>query len=378
MTASLKYMTYILCILVAFAIANIKMAIGFSPPMISSLSLRKTPATSRAEKGATYYAKWLLQPKYAPPSRSQFTLVPRVKEDDCDILRMAYRVGNQEVIVSQVLFMMLCQVNSTQSSPNDLIPVASLKLVVPQIFQHNNLDDWFLEPDLVTGNKKPVTNPKGAFRGWWQEPGRLGFYQVKEDGSLRSAVPTSMFGPNARWFTNQANIGVDQNIKFEPSIVFQQLIAQQDTPRLTLLRQQALEWVHNRMTPEYQLPTGLLFVALPKERNGGLEAAQVRYEVDQQILTVTYTPTEIIVQVEQPGFDPLPLLSDDDTQALARRIFKGAQDLKIISTNATATTATGVGKVGKDSQASYLNGMTWQQDSGRVIFTLKKPAPVKP
>lgn len=117
---------------------------------------------------------------------------------------------------------------------------------------------------------------------------------------------------------------------------------------------------------------------MPKESVGDPETLQMRYRASKETFTIAYTPTGFIVQVEEPGFDPLPLLSDDDTQALARRIFKGAQDLKIVSTNATATTAEGVGKVGKDSQASYLNDMTWQQDSGRVIFYLKKPAPTKP
>ena len=169
-----------ICVL-SLLFINITEAIGDAPVPAALFTSARNSDAANADVGALYYCSWLLSPSFAPPPKSHFTLIPHTKVNECDIARMSYQVGDKSIIISQVRYMMLCEIEVPQKDAK-LLQVGEVRSLAKQLFQNTDIQNYFLVYDANTSALQPVVDRKGTGTNWWQTLGDVGFYHVKNDG----------------------------------------------------------------------------------------------------------------------------------------------------------------------------------------------------
>lgn len=336
----------------------------------------RNPNVALAKDNASYFTDLFLSPDFSPPLGSSYVPIQRVRDGDCDILRLTYRSGDYWITISQIFSMLLCQIDLPASKNDNLLSIKEVEELMGRCLNKRELKGYFIVRNPEDGMVKKLTDPSGNGRSWWQKPGHIGFYLVKGDGKPSSRPLTLDMGANAHWFTEskqqENNPGYWKRLN-SPELVLTQMIAPKFDPFIPLELTSALliqRWVIDNSQP----PKGLRYVSIPLERTNGNAVLQLSYKLNGQTITVRQTSTVTIIQVEKPGLDYLAPLSDEETEKLVQQLFRDSDGVKILTTNATATMAEGFAKVAAESKAPWLNRLHWWQDSGRVIFYLPQDA----
>ena len=330
-----------------------------------------------AEQNAEYFTHFFLKPEYQPPLGSEFTLIPRLGGDDADMLRLSYRVKDKIITISQVRYMLLCQIDLSDKHSTSLMSVDDVEALGKTIFQNTQIEDGFSSRNPIDGSRVRLTDPKGNRLSWWQEPSRVWFYFAKNDGRLRGSLPSLDLAANGRWFTVRTKEESDYRYWIrsdDMKLILNQLVESHTEPTSDASKHTALLWSQRYLTSAYQAPNGLTYSELPSYRVGKVAAVEISYQVVDKVVTITHTNKLVIVQVEDVGFDEKSPLSDTATEAVAKQLFLNADGLTILTNNASATMAEGFAKVAADSKAPWLSRLHWWQDSGRVIFYLPQDA----
>lgn len=361
-----------ICVLLLL-LTNVTEAIGDAPVPAALFTSARNADVVNADAGALYYSSWLLSPGFAPPPKSHFTLIPHTAGNECDIARMTYQVGDKSITISQVRFMMLCEIGVPQKDEK-LLQVGEVKSLAEQFFQHTDIQNYFLVYNAKTDSLQPIIDQKGTGANWWQTLGNIGFYHVKDDGRVSSLMPTLTLAANAYWFTRNQKKSDGKQETYDPQRILAQMKSPPSEPVILRLREYASIWDEKFINSDYRLPQALRYSTVPASRINGLQCIQVKYESKNKLITINHSSTLSSIQIEEQGTDAKPPLSDEDTEKLLMEIFRNSGGVKILTTNATATMAEGFAKVAADSRSPWLNRLHWWQDSGRVIFYLPQDA----
>jgi len=133
--------TMFICMAAIYASTTRVLADTFIPQIL--LVPKKTASIAYANSNANYYAHWFLTSNYTPPSKEHYLLLPHTKNDECDVLRMSYQVGDDIVTLSQTKYMMLCQIANVHKS-SSLLQVSQIKLLMNSVFQNIDVDKHFV------------------------------------------------------------------------------------------------------------------------------------------------------------------------------------------------------------------------------------------
>jgi hypothetical protein len=293
---------------------------------------------------------------------------------------MTYETPHYTMIVSSTEYVMLVQVLQ-RGTPKQLLSASEIKSELSEVFRWQGVGDppgdrWDVD-FLETGpnrTKIPITDLSGnPYAHWFQKPGTLASYLLNWDNQPnRPTLPSFNLWPNSRFFTarpdEEKTHGYWQGYENGgQQIVLDNLVASSDETN-DPFAMEATAWCSKNLTPAYQVPSGLKFVSIPKERTGGVETSQIRYSVSKQIVTIQQTPVARIVQLDFGPFTltPKATLSEEKVEDWAHSVF--ADSAAAVANANPGSTTEGSISVSPTSKAAWLNSVKWWQEPGRLVF----------
>jgi hypothetical protein len=278
---------------------------------------------------------------------------------------------------------MLVQASDASERVARLKPIGGIKSTLADLFKWNGpgspppdrFDFYFAAMDTSGTGSEPTGSLDGY---WWQKPGTIGVYILRDIPGNSPIRPSLLLGPNARWYTARTNEEKQRaywgtDVQREEHIVREDLVSLPDTDQ-NLLGDKALAWCRATLTPGFQPPSGLEFTSITDGRTKASRTAQIRYAVADKVITIQASASDHAIEVEYPVTDPRKLLSEEKVEDILHAVIANSDTAQVSVTSASDTEGSGSVSSASGSADRWLNSVKWWQEPGRVVFYWTTPS----
>jgi len=141
-----------------------------------------------------------------------------------------------------------------------------------------------------------------------------------------------------------------------------------------LLEKSAHGWACFFITDDCLPPQRCKYVFLPGDTGGKPDMLRMRYSVDECIITLTQTACVFAIEAAFEEFtDGESTQSAQPTESLARRFFRGADDIVLVTKTRHGNRTTGITEIKHRSpRENWLNHVVWWCEANKVGFYFLK------